>query len=227
MAVISVPSYVIPGTYLENIDFLRDKEMVDAVELLFFSFDEETERLLLKELGGISAACDRFAFSVHMPDVLDDRCETLIEMLRDIVDRFVVHAPPDRIDRFAELLQRWIDRFGGIFAIENVAGRAFDPVVRSLPDVPLCLDTGHFLLDGQKPAEAFHRWIGRAAEVHLHGTAGGKDHAPLSGNEAWFRRCAPLLEQFNGTIHIELFDYHAIASMFDVVKRFSKRKQGR
>lgn len=227
MAIISVPSYVIPGTYLDNIEFLRDKESVEAIELLFFSFEEESERLLLEELDGIAAARDRFMFSAHMPDMLEDRCETLIEMLRGIAGRFIVHAPATGIDEFEQRIHRWIDLFGNVFAMENVAGRAFDRAALRLADVPLCLDTGHFLLDGKKPEEAFNRWMYRTAEVHLHGIAGGKDHAPLSGNEAWFIDCAPFFERYSGTIHIEIFDYDAIVPMFGVVERFRRETRGR
>ncbi len=227
MAIISVPSYVIPGTYLENIEFLRDKETVQAIELLFFSFEKESERLLAEELDGIAAARDRFRFSVHMPDLLEDRCETLIAMIRGIADRFIVHVPPIGIDEFGQRLHRWIDLFGNVFVMENVAGRAFEPATIRLPEIPLCLDTGHFLLDGARPADAFDRWMSRAAEVHLHGIAGGKDHVPLSGDEAWFIDCVPFLERYNGTIHIEIFDYKAIAPMLDIVGRFTRGACGR
>jgi sugar phosphate isomerase/epimerase len=146
-------------------------------------------------------------------------------MLCGIVSGFVVHAPDARIERFEERLRGWIARFGNIFIIENVPGRTFEPAIERLPEVPLCLDTGHFLLEGKKPVDAFERWFGRITEIHLHGTANGKDHVPIVGDEAWFIDCAPLFKRFTGTIHIEIFDYRAIVPMLGMIEKYTDGKK--
>ena len=65
---LSVPSYVIPGTYAENLRFLADKTAVDGVELLFYLYDEEVRTLMLAEIAEIRQFRSRFAYTVHMID---------------------------------------------------------------------------------------------------------------------------------------------------------------
>jgi len=52
---LSVPSFVIPGTYLENVLFLEDFAEIRAVELLFYLYDPETRELLIREREGLAA----------------------------------------------------------------------------------------------------------------------------------------------------------------------------
>ena len=51
--ILSVPSYVIPGTYAENLRFLVEKPEVDGVELLFYMYDEEIRSLMMEEIADI------------------------------------------------------------------------------------------------------------------------------------------------------------------------------
>ena len=58
--VLSIPSYVIPGTYVENLRFLADKPSVQGVELLFYFWDAETQGLLAREEDEIRSLSERF-----------------------------------------------------------------------------------------------------------------------------------------------------------------------
>ncbi len=216
--ILSVPSFIIPGTYLENIRFIDSLKEISNIELLFFSFDADTRDLLLGELGGIGEYKGRFSFTAHLPDPILACHRDLVEILVPIVDRFVVHVPEDRIG-FKGLLQGWIGEFGNIFQVENVPGRAFSGTASVLPDAPLCCDTGHLLLNGQNPSKLIGLWEERISEVHLHGVCVGRDHYPVNGDEEWFKEIIPFLGCFSGIIHMEVFDYQKLKPMIDLMVR--------
>ena len=152
MSTLSVPSYIIPGTYLENIRFIDRMDAIGNIELLFFSFDDETRSLLEREIAGIRDYEKRLTFSVHMPDSLEDCHRDLLDMLSPIAKRFVVHAPEADQESFESTLNKWTADYGDVFYIENVAGRDFFKTAMALEDFGLCCDTGHLLLDGEEPA---------------------------------------------------------------------------
>ena len=222
MATLSVPSYVIPGTYLENIRFLEDQIQVDGIELLFFMIDEETLQLLRGEMDGITRFHRRFTYSVHLPDVLEKEHRTLIDLLRPVADRFIVHAPSPEtpVDEFTRRLEAWRRDYGNVFVLENVADREFEAVANNLSDMPICCDTGHVLLDGGNPRSVLESWRSRIAEIHLHGVSHGKDHFPITGNENWFRDIKPFLDSYRGVIHIEVFDFKKLHPMLELVSRY-------
>lgn len=217
MFTLSVPSYVIPGTYLENIRFIERLDTVGNIELLFFSFDDETRILLEQEMAGISSFAQRFSFSVHMPDVLNDSHRALLDLLRPIAERFIVHAPGAERAAFAERMARWTEDYGDVFCMENVQGRDFGEIATMLNVIPVCCDTGHLLLDGKSPADFAHRYENRVREIHLHTVVGGKDHHPLIGDEPWFGDFLPYLNRFGGTVHLEIFNYERLSPMIDLL----------
>jgi hypothetical protein len=116
-----VPSWVIPGTYLENLRFLEDKRDIDGVELLFFIYDEEIKAMLNREWAGICEYARRFTFTAHLPDTLKPEHEELIEKLLPLVKHFIVHpAPGDKAEEQAGFLADWMKRRGvSRFLLEN------------------------------------------------------------------------------------------------------------
>jgi len=230
---ISVPSWVIPGTYAENLDFLADKEEVRGVELLFFIYDEETRELFLREEERIRAYADRFAFTAHLPDPLLPAHEELVERTADLVESWVAHPGlPESAPAVAATLSRWRSRYGDRFLLENVRPGRLEALRTRLPDFPLCLDTGHLLLSGDSPA----RWATEhgklVREVHLHGLgdAPGRaaaeaddgrlpDHRVFATGGGWFADFLPFLSGFGGVVDIELFSWEEARTMIDRLKR--------
>ncbi|GHV28251.1 hypothetical protein AGMMS4952_11460 [Spirochaetia bacterium] len=86
-----VPSWVIPGTYLENLRFLADKPDVQGVELLFFIYNGEIRDQLDAEWEGIRQFADRFIFTAHLPDTLLPEHEELVHRLNPLARNFIVH----------------------------------------------------------------------------------------------------------------------------------------
>lgn len=209
------PSYLVPGTWLENAEFARGLSWLEGLELLFFRYDEEAREILAREGPGLAALAGRFSFSLHLPDPLGSGDEELIERTRAFTEVYVLHPPqgvgpgetarPEELDRWAKLLDRWRGRHGEIFLLEYTGRQAFGAAEARLPDLPLCADTGRLLLEGEEPRDWIEERLGRIGEIHLHGAVGGKDHMPLAGDEAWLERLAPLLGNYPGRLELEVF----------------------
>ncbi|MDR1411200.1 MAG: TIM barrel protein [Spirochaetaceae bacterium] len=218
MMVISVPSWVIPGTYLENLRFLEDKDEVSGVELLFFLYDGEIKEMLDSEWEGILRYRERFTFTAHLPDSLLPRHRELVERLAPFARHFIAHpGPPEKAAELAALVNGWAAEFPRCrFLLENTNPGLLEALLPHLDKgAGLCMDTGHLILEGADPAARFAENRGRIAEIHLHGVDKDKaaldgklpDHRPVAAEADWFGRLRPLLDKFNGVINMEVFSW--------------------
>ncbi|WP_223292736.1 cobamide remodeling phosphodiesterase CbiR [Breznakiella homolactica] len=223
--VLSVPSWVIPGTYGENLRFLADKAAVGNVELLFFICDAGVRDLLEEEFSIISGFKRRFSFTAHLPDEILPEHEDLIIRLRPLVRHFIVHPPKDprRNRKTAELLVKWEERYRaaedpgpGLFLIENTTLPRFESLMAELPETAgICMDTGHLLLESADPSAFFDAHRHRIGEIHLHGTdhaaarLDGKlpDHRALRRDTPWLEGFLPKIRDFSGITNIEVFSW--------------------
>ncbi|MDR2518846.1 MAG: AP endonuclease [Spirochaetaceae bacterium] len=226
MYTLSVPSWVIPGTYLENLRFLAEKPEITGVELLFFFYNRETEALLEQEWEGIAACSTRFAFTAHLPDTLAPEHAALAARLMPLVRHCVLHPGEDPPSQ-ARLMNAWFDRFGiGRFVLENTHPRKLEALLPLLPaETGLCMDCGHLLLEGKSPARFFERHEGRIREIHLHRIDRQKaaedkrleDHRPLVEGEPWYRELAPYLRRFDGIVNLEVFSWEEVSQSLAVL----------
>lgn len=219
--ILSSPSYVFPGTYLENVRFLAEKPAVRSVELLFFIFDRDTEELFDREAAEIKEFSNALGFTVHMPDDIKPRHEKLIEMTADFARHYVIHPPERDRDNFLKILEEWTGRYGPKFLLENLIGREFDTLLVDLPSFHVCCDTGHLLVRKERPASFLQNHDGRIEEIHLHGVKDGWDHTSFSGSEKWFGEIVPFLRTFRGTCNLEVFAYHDVETIIDSLKEHS------
>lgn len=202
---LTVPSYIIRGTYAENVEYISTLSTIQGVELLFFLFDDETKELYSKEKAQIEAYRERLDFSVHLPDMLRSEDEELIRCTRTLASRYILHPPTEVVGNFIKLVSSFKEEFGNQFLLENVIGRPFESILKSLTDLGICCDTGHILLEGGNPASFLERWGDRVGEIHLHGVEDGWDHRGFGPGEAWFEEILPYIENFNGALHLEVF----------------------
>jgi len=215
MMEVSVPSWVIPGTYAENLRFLQDKRMISSVELLFFLYDDEVRAQLHAELDAIKDFAGRFSYTVHLPDNLTAEHEELIELLAPLARFFVVHPPKKDGTGLEAHVDRWITRYGPRFVVENTRTDRFEAFQPLVPQAGICMDAGHLVLEGKNPAAFAGRWNGRIGEIHLHGVnekaalGDGRlpDHRRLTGVEVWLTELEPFLRSFTGTLNIEVFSW--------------------
>lgn len=213
---LAVPSWVIPGTYRENLVFLAEQPAISAVELLFFFYDQETKALLQKELPAIGELGRRFRYSLHLPEPLLPRHEELVAKTFPLIDRYVFHpGPREGHEALAGLIEAF-DRGRGRFLLENTRNDQFEALLGYLPkDAGICMDTGHLLLEGTEPLSFYRRFPERIQEIHLHGLDPAKaqldgrltDHRPLRLEDRWFKDLVPVLAAFTGTVNLEVFSW--------------------
>lgn len=212
---ISVPSYVIPGSYLENLAWLKAHTALRRVELLFFIYDGDTKALLDAELAGLREYRGDFSYSAHLPDEILPEHESLLQAIDGIVDSYVVHPPRDEgaLPAFCALMDAWRGRYGTErFLLENTRLSLFEAADEALAGSrygrpPLCADLGHLVMEGADPSAWLKGRIERVAEFHIHGYDGSSDHVPFSGEEAWFKDLDGVFRSFAGTVEIELFSW--------------------
>lgn len=239
-ATISVPSWVIPGTYLENLRFLEDKADVRGVELLFFMYDDDVRLELNAEWEGILRFKDRFVFTVHLPDSILPEHEELVERFNPLARSFVVHpGQPENAPALAALIMDWERRYPSgpsgapprRFLAENTKPGWFEALLPHLEGAAgICMDTGHLLLDGKNPADFFKAHRNRIGEIHLHGidrekaSADGRlaDHRAVQAGEQWFGELFPLLREFDGVINTEVFSWEEAAAGMESIKLFAR-----
>ncbi len=215
---LSVPSYVVPGTYLENLAWLKARTAMRQVELLFFIYDGDTKALLQAELEGLREYRRDFGYSAHLPDEVRPEHEELIQAIDGIVESYVVHPPRDlgSLPAFSALMDAWRQRYGqSRFFLENTRLSLFEAADEALASSrfgrpPLCADLGHLVMEGADPSAWLESRIERVAEFHIHGYDGASDHVPFSGDEAWFKGLDGVFKGFAGTVEIELFSWPEI-----------------
>jgi hypothetical protein len=204
--ILSAPSWVVPGTYLENLDILEGVRAIRSVELLFFIYDDETRAIFARERDGIAARADRFGFTVHLPDPLLPEHEKLVETTHNFVRSYVFHpAIAEGAESQASTVELWRRRYGDVFYLENTRLSLFAANLPLFDDIGLCCDVGHLLLERGDPAAWLTKYTDRIREIHLHGLVAGKDHSAFSFRDETMGRLLPYLKCFEGTVELELF----------------------
>jgi len=234
MPVISVPSWVIPGTYIENLRFLESKKEIQGVELLFFIYNEEVKNQFNSERDEIRGFRNRFTFTAHLPELLLHEHEELIAALTPLVHHFIVHPDAKNPAGQAALLRSWTERYGAVFLAENIfQGNGASSLEVLLPhldkDAALCMDTGHLLLEGKNPSDFFKARQERIKEIHLHSldrdqsAIDGRlaDHRRLREDEPWLLELLPLLKGYQGIVNLEVFSWEEVEAGIEVLKKYN------
>ena len=216
--ILSVPSYVIPGTWAENVRFLDAVPEVRGVELLFYLFDGETRDLFAGERAAIEPYRGRFSFSAHLPDPLLPEHEEVLRLTAGLASRYVLHPPEGDEAGFVRTVEAWRRRHGEIFLLENLIGRDFASLARRWPTLPLCLDTGHLLLSGGTVGRFLEEHGERIGEIHLHGVKDGRDHRDFGPGEPWLAELLPFLRGFRGRLELEVFSMEEVRAILGALR---------
>jgi hypothetical protein len=223
---LSVPSYVIPGGYAENLRFLYERTSQRQVELLFFIYDDDTRAILRDEGTEIESFSADFGFTVHMPDAIEPRHEELLERTAGYASAFIIHPPRDDggLPAFATLLDEWRCRYGpDRFLLENTTLARFDAAdaatAGSRHGPPrICADIGHLRVEGRDPAAWVAERADRVGELHVHGFDGSRDHIGFTAGEPWITELAPFARGFDGVVELELFSWAEAEAGSDVLR---------
>ena len=216
---LSLPSWVIPGTYEENLKFLNSQKEIEGVELLFFLYDDKIKKELDSHWNKILEFKERFVFTAHLPDKLLPVHEELVARLAPYVRHFVFHPDIKNPSAQAQLIKEWKKHYKSIFLAENTTDGYLDALLPYLnEDADICMDTGHLLISGKNPAAFYTQHRDRIKEIHFHGinlkqaAIDGRlaDHRRFYGNEEGFEELVPLLENYSGVLNLELFSWEEI-----------------
>jgi sugar phosphate isomerase/epimerase len=180
------------------------------------------------EWAGIKDYRSRFTFTAHLPDKIGPEHEEIVARMTPLAEHFIIHpSVPEKAETLGRLLCSWLERYGkSRFLVENVYPGRLEALLPHLPhDAGLCMDTGHLLLEGKNPADFYKRYEGRIGEIHLHGVDREKaakdgrlpDHRPLTAGDSWFRELRPRLEDFTGTVNLEVFSWEETLASINVL----------
>jgi len=172
--IVGATSWQIPGTYLENVRLIAGH--ADFVELLIYTWDEDTRRLLDLEWPVMQAVCP---LSIHLPTDSLDHIEAALDYFREKeVYRLTMHPIPP-LGETLYLYHRYQEVYPGKLLLENLENDYFDRMLtESDPSLlSFTFDVGHFLLLKRDVPTFFQQWRRQIREVHFHGIAGNKDHA--------------------------------------------------
>jgi sugar phosphate isomerase/epimerase len=232
MAVLVVPSWVIPGTYAENLRFLENKKEIHGVELLFFLYNDEIKNQFDSEWDEIRGYAERFTFTVHLPEFLLPEHEALIAALAPLARHFIIHPDAKNPAGQAALLRSWKERYGAVFLAENIfQGKGVSSLEALLPHLDegfaLCMDTGHLLLDEKSPSDFFKARQDRIKEIHLHSldckqsAVDGRlaDHRRLREDDPWLLELLPLLKGYQRIINLEVFSWEEAWAGIEVLRK--------
>ena len=219
---IAVPSWQVPGTWLENLDALADIEWIGGIELLFFSYDKDARRGFEAERGQIAAYADRFSFSLHLPDPLGPEALDLVAATESFVGLYVFHPRSAAAGEWARIVETLCDSYGAArFAMEYTGAAAFVSGSECLSGAPgICADTGRLVLDGIDPAAWIRDRATSIAGLHLHAARGGKDHFPLGAEDSWLPAVASEAKARDWRVVLETFSLERTLASYDCLKRW-------
>ncbi|PIP15638.1 MAG: hypothetical protein COX46_05380 [bacterium (Candidatus Ratteibacteria) CG23_combo_of_CG06-09_8_20_14_all_48_7] len=159
--IIGATSWVQPGTYYENARILED--VVDLVELLFYTWDKETEGVISNEMQYLREL--ELKYTVHLPVDNVGNCQRVYSFFKDAefpVRNFTLHPIPE-----------WE---GFIAGKEDVS---LENLVSTYPRYPrMTLDIGHAILTGLEPDYFLGAEV-EIKEVHLSGVKAEADHQEI------------------------------------------------
>ncbi|MCX8058901.1 MAG: sugar phosphate isomerase/epimerase [Spirochaetes bacterium] len=195
---LSCPSYIIPGTYLENIKYIYkniEQININNIELLFYFIDYETLKLIQQEIKEILNYNGIFYFSIHLPDDIISNFSNIIELLNILknldISNIIIHSPGDQNFEYLNIFYNYLKELKKFIEknnlnienllIENLANRDFSFVnSKDFEKFGLCLDVGHIYLKKLTIEEYLNENkidLSRVKEIHFHGIKNGKDHS--------------------------------------------------
>jgi hypothetical protein len=220
---ICAPSFIVPATRGENVDFLTG--LVDEVQLLFLdskqNYDipkrEETEELRSKDMK----------YSFHLPTDIDLLTKDGWAKLKDFYiplsslnpQRCILH--PENSHKFLESALKFKEETGANLVIENTDfyGKFFDDVIEA--GLSICFDNAHAYKNGHCEIEFMEKYAPYISEFHLQGREDGKEHKSLLFLDKtvleYLINCAKLN---NSVINLEVFNHEDFLTSYKIFKRY-------
>ncbi|GAB4317675.1 cobamide remodeling phosphodiesterase CbiR [Pseudothermotoga sp.] len=205
---IGTTSWLFPGTYYENARLVAQN--VDFVELLVYTWDEETQNIIDVEIDKLNNLTEKYGllYTVHLPT---DNIENVFSAYRYFtisklkIVNYVLH-PLEGVETFLSLN-------GSNMSLENLKEKI-------IYHEKMTFDVGHHLL-GKKFDTGFLKNVN---EIHLMGVSQQKDH--LRVNEETLIKISKIFGDSIEKIRlwcIEVFDINDMLESLSLVKSFLNR----
>jgi sugar phosphate isomerase/epimerase len=222
---------------------------LDEIELLCFESHRSSlpSPVTIRELESMARKY-RFTYNVHLPSDLDpgnpERKEQnrFVENILRVMDltrpleptTYILHLPYNQapignicdkawLSRISDCLHRLRDE--GVhcpsLSIESLDYPLewMEQILREY-DLRVCLDMGHLIVNHQNIEATYRRFAGQTTMIHLHGVNNGKDHLALDALEqSWLDAIFSMLEQFTGTVSLEVFSYNQLLASLAVLEK--------
>lgn len=237
--ILAAPSWVTPGTVIENARFLADfPEKVQEIALCLF----DTEACLSQDLHKLRADLAALPLHrhLHLPtDLPWHRPDKAIQAAIGLMDALapdesvpaVLHPPLGPFaPRLESFLRAWQSggRQGPDLLLENIDGAdlpALLPLIHA-HDLSICLDVGHALAFNQTALLDFPALLQRVRLLHLHAPGHDPDrpdgHRPLTEltpEQHRFMRAALTRTPPEAVLLLEIFDWRGYIDSLPVLER--------
>ena len=244
---LSAPSFIYPDDYIPNARLLGP--FLDEIELLCFESHPSSlpSRKTVQELESLAREF-RSTYNVHLPSDLcpgsfiHTEQDRFVESILAVVERtlpltptaYILHLPYPHSPIGNICDNAWLSRISDSLRRLNDAGMPGQAICIETLDYPLewithillehdlsvCLDLGHLIVNRQPVERTYHRFVERIKMIHLHGVYNGKDHLSLDVfNPNRLNEICSLLQQYTGTLSIEVFSFDQLLISLSVLER--------
>ncbi|AMW33783.2 hypothetical protein SAMN04488510_10495 [Fervidobacterium changbaicum] len=218
---IGTTSWIIPGTYYENVEYItRNFRTIQFVELLVYTWDEDTFNLLEKEKDYLFEIARQtgIKYTAHLPtDSLSNVFEAFKYLENNFeIENYVVHPFEefDTGDFESKELQLLLNH--PKISVENLKEHYFK-------HSRTVFDTGHCFLGIPVDQE----FLNNVVEIHMMGVNGDKDHEVLD-----FATLEKVHELLSDTLFktrylcFEIFDAEKLEESLKIWNEFKDNRWG-
>ncbi len=215
---IGATSWQFPGTYLDNVRVISKD--LDFVELLVYTWDEDTKNLLETEIEDILEMTE---ISVHLPT---DNLENVKQAVDFFVKYDVCNMTLHPLKPFEELAKWYFyelkEKCRSRISIENLENEDFyefiDIYAGETEKTKITMDFGHLVLKRKNPREFYKKYFNIISEIHFHGVKNGKDHSMPS--DETFEEFRNIVGNGDVPVCIETFDWEITSEIARRLKNF-------
>jgi sugar phosphate isomerase/epimerase len=247
---LATTSFIYPAGYSDNVRRLAP--WVDEIELLLLEGDHLPDSAEIHQLKKLADDQDitynvHLPMDIHMGAVDASRRDRSISVVAQALERavplapttYTLHLTVDDSVQTSTDIKTWQSRC--MESLEDLMKRTkipsrwlsvetldFNPqwlvdIVEPM-DLAICIDVGHLLRFGYDLASVIDLFEQRTTVYHLHGVAGGKDHLSLAKFETDTANILiPVLENFCGTVSIEVFNRRHLTESLDTLAMLMSR----
>lgn len=242
-------SFIYPDHYVPNVKlvgpFVDEIEL-----LLFESGPAEylMPKSVIEDLAVLSQDLS-LIYNIHLPtdisigDLSAVRQQHAVDTLVRIFEQtaplapssYTLHIPfdgdlsdPDIVSRWRGIIGRNLEKMlaagipGDLMAVETL-DYPLEIIDKILSDFNLavCMDIGHLIIGGIDIQPVFNQYCDKVAIIHLHGVEGHQDHLALDRlSVEWIGPVFEILNQFSGSVSLEVFSFDELASSLSYLERY-------